>query len=110
MNDKAIEKLAREYAEELFKDDDLSEQETIEEKNDCFVMCMAFGGYLLEKCCIVSKEKVKELYNETDKWLEETSSPEKAHDPIRLVAVGIQSRFEQLFGTDLFKDNDNESE
>ena len=63
MTEEEIKKLAESYVDELFADDDMSDQDNIEDKNDALVMCMSFAGHILEEHCIVEKEKVKTEYD-----------------------------------------------
>ena len=65
---------------------------------------------LSERLTEEEKEKIRAMYKETESWLEETRTPEKIHDPIRLIAVALQDRFEQIFGTDFFKEGGNDGE
>ena len=46
---KTIEELAKQFTDELFAEDDLTDFDTQTEKNDAYVMCMAFGNYLMEQ-------------------------------------------------------------
>ena len=61
MTDEDIRKLATQYADELFKDDDMSDSGNIDERHDVWEVCNSFGNFLLEKFCIVEKEKAREL-------------------------------------------------
>ena len=64
MTDEYIRKLATQYADELFKDDDMSDSGNIDEYHDVWEVCNSFGNFLLEKFCIVEKEKVNALQSE----------------------------------------------
>lgn len=46
---KTIEELAKQFTDELFAEDDLTDFDTQTEKNNAYVMCMAFGNYLMEQ-------------------------------------------------------------
>lgn len=95
MTDKDIERLAREFTDELFAGDDLTDHQTIEEKNDCYVTCMAFCGYLLEKHCIVPKELVLSQHAWYMQRMKEVSSARQTN---RAKAIALEA----AFGTELF--------
>ena len=61
MTNEEIRKLATQFADELFKDDDMSDSGNIDEYHDVWEVCNSFGNFLLEKFCIVEKEKAREL-------------------------------------------------
>ncbi|MDE5886727.1 MAG: hypothetical protein K2H46_03970 [Muribaculaceae bacterium] len=61
MTDEDIRKLATQYTDELFRDDDMSDSKNIDEYHDVWEVCNSFGNFLLEKFCIVEKEKAREL-------------------------------------------------
>lgn len=44
---KTIEELAKQFTDELFAEDNLTDFDTQTEKNNAYVMCMAFGNYLM---------------------------------------------------------------
>lgn len=44
---KTIEEAAKQFTDELFAGDDLTDFDTQTEKNDAYVMCMAFGNHLM---------------------------------------------------------------
>lgn len=48
---KAIEELAKQFTDELFAGDDLTDFDTLTEKNDAYVTCMAFD------CALGKQEK-----------------------------------------------------
>ena len=92
MTDEEIRKLAQSYVDELFYGDDMSDQENIENKNDALVLCMAFVGHILEKHCIVEKEKVKNFLE-----LSEVHA---------LDAIDAVEFIEDVFGKELFNDTE----
>ena len=64
MTEEDIRKLATQFADDMFKDDDMSDSGNIDEYHDVWEVCNSFGNFLLEKFCIVEKEKVETLQNE----------------------------------------------
>lgn len=111
-----IEELAKQYTDELFAGDDLTDFDTQTEKNDAYVICMAFGNHLMEQPfasrltpaekermranyadakdihsrCVgtMSKNHIAELHNEYNKGLN----------------MGIMIVLKHLFGKELFKE------
>ena len=65
---------------------------------------------LSERLTEEEKVKIRAMYKEAEEWLVETRTPEKIYDPIRLIAVALQDRFEQIFGSDFFKEGGNDGE
>ena len=61
MTDEDIRKLATQYADELFKDDDMSDSGNIDERHDVWEVCNSFGNFLLERFCIVEKSVMDKL-------------------------------------------------
>lgn len=64
---KTIEEIAKQFTDELFAGDDLTDFDTQTEKNDAYVMCMAFGNHLMEqplasRMTEEEKERVMQLY------------------------------------------------
>lgn len=64
---KTIEELAKQFTDELFAGDDLTDFDTQTEKNNAYVMCMAFGNYLMEqplsfRLTAEEKEKIGKAY------------------------------------------------
>lgn len=64
---KTIENLAKQFTDELFAGDDLTDFDTQTEKNDAYVMCMAFGNHLMEQPFSVrltaeEKERINKAY------------------------------------------------
>lgn len=98
MTDEEIKKLAESYIDELFADDDMSDQDNIEDKNDALVMCMAFAGHILKKHCIVEKEKVLKLHQHWADRIRHTSSSRQMY---RSRQIGA----EEIFGKEMFEEN-----
>ena len=97
MTDEEIRKLAQSYVDELFYGDDMSDQENIENKNDALVLCMAFAGHILERHCIVEKEKVNDFWDEiTTLYL----------NGGKITYDGARFMFRSLFGKELFNDTE----
>lgn len=98
---KTIKELARQFTDELFAGDDLSDFDTQTEKNDAYVTCMAFGNYLMKQPLSVrltaeEKERVRKEYANTYPL-----------DPDCGVAnILIQGVLERIFGKDVFKEEE----
>lgn len=95
---KTIEELARQFTDELFAGDDLTDFDTQTEKNDTYVTCMTFGNYLMEQPLSVrltaeEKERMRKEYANTYPL-----------DPDCGVAnILIQGVLERIFGKELFE-------
>lgn len=98
---KTIEELAKQFTDELFAEDDLTDFDTQTEKNDAYVTCMAFGNHLMEQPLSVrltaeEKERVRKEYSNT-----------YSLDPDCGVAnILIQGVLEGIFGSDFFKEGE----
>ncbi len=92
MTDEAIEKLAREYAEEQTPSPIL--QSVLAEDTAHVIR------FILRTHCIVSKSEVMEAYKYT-------TTPTNEFTPSRMRKM-VRSTLEALFGSDLFKDNGDE--
>lgn len=104
MTDQELQQLAREYAEQhppQTEDEKLMQYGISLNATEAFE---PFLRWLTKTHCIVSREKVMEQYMRAEKWLTETDNPKQHHDPIRLIAVGVQSTLESIFGTELFEE------
>ena len=97
MTDDDIRKLAQSYVDELFYGDDMSDQENIENKNDALVLCLAFVGHIMEKHCIVEKEKVREKYALYKMGYTECEGLELGY---------VMDALEEIFGRELFNDTE----
>ena len=62
MTEEEIRKLAEQYADESFKDADMSDSENIDEYHDVWEICNSFGNFLLERFCIVEKDVIRSDY------------------------------------------------
>lgn len=96
---KTIEEFAKQFTDELFAGDDLTDFDTQTEKNDAYVMCMAFGNHLMEQPLSVrltteEKEMVKAKYNAAKIGATECDSPECAY---------MVDLLEDIFGKELFE-------
>ena len=65
---KTIEEAAKQFTDELFAGDDLTDFDTQTEKNDAYVMCMAFGNHLMslplsQRLTDEEREKIKAKHN-----------------------------------------------
>lgn len=99
---KTIEELARQFTDELFAGDDLTDFDTQTEKNDAYVTCMAFGNHLMEQPLSVrltaeEKERVRTKYNAAKIGATEFDSPECAY---------MLDLLEDIFGADFFKEEE----
>lgn len=63
MTDEEIRKLATQFTEEIFKDDDMSDLKNIDDRHDIWEVCNSFGMFLLEKHCIMPKASLQEIEN-----------------------------------------------
>lgn len=104
---KTIEELARQFTDELFAGDDLTDFDTQTEKNDAYVTCMTFGNYLMEQPLSVrltaeEKERVREEYSD-NKCLIESASLSYVQ---REVFQKINETLESIFGADFFKEEE----
>ncbi|MDE7345366.1 MAG: hypothetical protein K2N48_01335 [Muribaculaceae bacterium] len=77
MTDEEIRKLATQFADELFKDDDMSDSGNIDEYHDVWEICNSFGNFLLEKFCIVEKDVIRSDYADIKKALADWKLIEK---------------------------------
>lgn len=108
---KTIEELAKQFTDELFAGDDLTDFDTQTEKNDAYVTCMAFGNHLMEQPLSVrltaeEKERVRGYYSEAQGWLDEKTSFDNPNEQLKICAVAIQDRLERIFGADFFKEGE----
>lgn len=98
---KTIEELARQFTDELFAGDDLTDFDTQTEKNDAYVLCMAFGNHLMEQPLSVrltaeEKERVRKEYWETMRdWIGVGDARGYCKTCVAL---------ESIFGKDFFKE------
>ena len=65
---KTIEESAKQFTDELFAGDDLTDFDTQTEKNDAYVMCMAFGNHIMslplsQRLTDEEREKIKAKHN-----------------------------------------------
>ena len=100
MTDEEIKKLAESYIDELFADDDMSDQDNIEDKNDALVMCMAFVGHILETHCIVPKSKVQLEYKKSY-----SASFDNTTCLDRQYARGRYQVLRAIFGREIFRED-----
>ena len=105
---KTIEELAKQFTDELFAGDDLTDFDTQTAKDDAYVRCMVFGNHLMEqplasRMTKEEKERVREMYSEAQGWLDEEPTSDSYNSCLRICAVTIQDRLESIFGKELFK-------
>lgn len=102
---KTIEELAKQFTDELFAEDDLTDFDTQTEKNDAYVTCMAFGNYLMEKPLsfrLTAEEKEQTRFaHKAAKVFAETTKPMDAE-----VFKGQYLLLESIFGSDFFKEGE----
>lgn len=117
---KTIEELAKQFTDELFAGDDLTDFDTQTEKNDAYVTCMAFGNHLMEQPLSVrlttkEKERVRVLYNEELGMAQHFHKKAKASNDIscRQHYYGLREPYisrmkllEDIFGKDVFKEGE----
>ena len=48
------------------------------------------------------KEKIKAIYSESQRWLNE--EPNEYNSTLKVIAVGLQDRLERIFGNELFNE------
>lgn len=96
---KTIENLAKQFTDELFAGDDLTDFDTQTEKNDAYVMCMAFGNHLMEQPFSVrltaeEKERINKAYAYAITHIEFDENRAE----VRLL--------HRIFGSDFFKEGE----
>lgn len=93
-----MEKIAKQFTDELFAGDDLTDFDTQTEKNDAYVMCMVFGNYLMslpmaDRMTAQEHEAVMKEYDNTYPL-----------DPdCGLSSMLIKGALERIFGKEMFK-------
>lgn len=98
---KTIEEAAKQYTDELFAGDDLSDFDTQTEKNDAYVLCMAFGNHLMQlplasRMTAEEKERVrKEYWQAARDWIGIGDARGYCRTCVAL---------ESIFGADFFKE------
>lgn len=98
---KTIEELARQFTDELFAGDDLTDFDTQTEKNDAYVMCMAFGNHLMEqplsaRLTAEEKERVRIYHRLARDGYWECGCADKT----------VVKVLESIFGSDFFKEGE----
>lgn len=106
---KSIEEAAKQFTDELFAGDDLNDFDTQTEKNDAYVMCMAFGNYLMEqplasRLTDEEKERVRKIYAECEQIVMD-DNPNLPADKITEAGAKMQV-LESIFGAELFKEGE----
>ena len=102
---KAIEETAKQFTDELFAGDDLTDFDTQTEKNDAYVMCMAFGNHLMEqplasRMTKEEKERVKELHYHLKSVLA------NCHPSADKIVETTMRDLESIFGKELFEEGE----
>ena len=98
---KTVEELAKQFTDELFAGDDLTDFDTQTEKNDAYVTCMAFGNHLMEqpltsRLTAEEKERIRTYHGLARDGYWECNCANKA-----VVRV-----LESIFGSDFFKEGE----
>lgn len=101
---KTIEELAKQFTDELFAEDDLTDFDTQTEKNDAYVTCMAFGNYLMGqslsfRLTAKEKERVRKMYKELSECIENRTADVE-------YLKGKRCQLVIIFGADLFKEEE----
>ena len=98
MTDEEIRKLATQFTEEIFKDDDMSDLKNIDDRHDIWEVCNSFGMFLLERHCIVPKVEILNQHAWYMQRMKEVSSN-------RQMNRGKAIALETLFGKSLFEED-----
>lgn len=98
---KTIEEAAKVFTDELFAGDDLTDFDTQTEKNDAYVLCMAFGNHLMEqplaqRLTTEEKERIRIVYKAAKYFAEHTNQMAAE------VFMGQYKLLESIFGKDFF--------
>lgn len=111
---KTIEKIAKQFTDELFAHDDLTDFDTQTEKNDAYVMCMAFGNHLMEqplsdRLTAEEREKMLNLYCESEKCHKSCSNSICNNQTVALdneykrgINKGVMLALKHIFGKEMF--------
>lgn len=99
MTDEEIRKLATQFADEMFKGDDMSDSGNIDEYHDVWEVCNSFGNFLLEKFCIIPKVDIINQHAWYMQRMKEVSSN-------RQMNRGKAIALENLVGKVLFNDTE----
>lgn len=97
---KIIAEIAKQFTDELFAGDDLTDFDTQTEKNDAYVMCMAFGNHLMEqplasRMTEEEKERVRKIY---------VAARDGYWDECNDMNIAVESVLEDIFGAELFEE------
>lgn len=94
-----IEELAKEFTDELFSGDDLTDLDTQTQKNDAYVLCMAFGNHVMSMPLAdrLTEDEIAAIRN----IYAETYPRDIDHD---IVNIMIENVLTNIFGEELFKD------
>lgn len=117
---KIVEELAKQFTDELFAGDDLTDFDTQTEKNDAYVTCMAFGNHLMEQPLSVrltaeEKERVRKMYKgelEFAQFYQRKANScinqqcRMDYEASRDIAKSRANMLESLFGKDFFKEEE----
>lgn len=100
---KTIEEAAKQFTDELFAGDDLTDFDTQTAKNDAYVMCMAFGNHLMEqplasRMTEEERERVRKIHTEYMQQFSDTRDV-----AAKEYAMGYVNALESIFGKELFK-------
>lgn len=105
---KTIEELAKQFTDELFAGDDLTDFDTQTEKNDAYVTCMAFGNHLMEQPLSVrltaeEKERVRKAYESISEY-----GKDKSEECASCANYAARVWMERIFGKELFERKEEE--
>jgi hypothetical protein len=99
---KSIEELAKQFTDELFAGDDLTDFDTQTAKDDAYVMCMTFGNHLMslplsQRLTDEERERVRKDYMQAIKdWIGVGDARSYSR-----TCVALESIFgKELFGED----------
>lgn len=113
-----IEELAKQFTDELFAGDDLTDFDTQTEKNDAYVTCIAFGNHLMSSLPLTSrmteeeKERVRKMYKAEKEHVQYQMRQANAsmnqmcrswHNQLKEGSYAKLRLLESIFGKELFE-------
>ena len=116
---KTIEEAAKQFTDELFAGDDLTDFDTQTEKNDAYVMCMAFGNHLMslplsQRLTDEERERVRKLYIDANGKLKiclnamnHNQISELDNEYKKGINMGLILALKHILSKELFGENDN---
>ena len=115
---KTIEEAAKQFTDELFAGDDLTDFDTQTEKNDAYVMCMTFGNHLMslplsQRLTDEEKERVRKLYIDANDKLKiclnamnHNQISELDNEYKKGINMGLILALKHIFGKELFREGE----